>query len=1012
MKLPLKSTASWIQQSGKNAYRILSSSTRASSPSLSLIEKQKTFLQNSTRRNYACNGGGGCGGNGSCRKQSSSGDHPDKPTHSHSFGEYTSNVQECASTEMVNIYLNGFPIRVPKGSTILEAQLFFNDMITKTNGVIDEKAKVDIPTLCYHPRLKEHSPANCRICLVEEEINPHDIEEQIRRTGRHMYPQTDNQTKLVPSCVNKVKEGGCYWTQTQKTYDNAKSVLKFMLSHHNLDCPSCSANNMCEFQNLLEKYHVSKKDIPPSLRDFYTDTSEEFKKVSNIGTPDYLTEGPIQIDPDKCIRCTRCIRTCNFIQDREALSMSGRGHNEQVQQLNLILSEVSNFTEGRSPCIACGQCSQICPVGAITIKAQLDEVADLLMQKKHTSAFVGKEKDYVMVASTAPAVRVAISEEFSKEPGYYTSAQLVQGLRKLGFDYVFDTLFSADLTIMEEGTELIGRLTSNPPGPFPMYTSCCPGWVNLVEKDFPEIIPNVSSCKSPQQMLGAVVRKYWTPRMQHVLKGKKVIHVSIMPCTAKKGEAQRPEMGHKDAQGNFIPDIDYVLTTRELGKLFKMNQINDLDETTVGKESPAYDSPIAEGTGAAVIFGVTGGVMEAALRTAYEILEKKPLPKLNLEEVRGLDGIRSATIKILGQDIRVAVAHGSGNLKKLVEYTKTLKPEEQYHFIEMMACPSGCVGGGGEPKVVEKLEHQDIIKRRLQSIYKLDEASVIRKSHDNKEVQQLYKEFYHEPCSEEAHHDLHTHYHSRKLYKFTNENKEQFAVISNELVKNKLDIGSSFEIKSSITVDSGSKKVPCSFAIIEDLTILQFQFIDETPLEQEEENQIFDWIEACLFIYKAHQIIVGIAHKEKLKANMPRIARNMRVDKKQLQEAFRRFTGSKLTAKAMKTFCNYMTLSKTIIIQKELSSQKTMQELDQFREALARSSFKEHLVCVSLFTVSSLTNKVPIVEVMAENLEIADQIEQQFREIVETGQVRVGVEEKQDMMTLLKNSVSITSVGP
>ena len=679
--------------------------------------------------------------------------------------EYTT---QCLNyyEETVNIYLNGVPIRVPKDLTILEAQAYFNQFLSKNSDILDDKKHVDIPTLCYHPRLKDHSPANCRVCLVEEEINPLDVMEQMNAAIRRPYPHPivpgENRTKFVPSCVNKVKEGGCYWTHTPKTHENVRSVLKFLLSHHNLDCPSCSANGMCELQNMLEKYHISKKDIPSALREYLTDTTEETKMVSNLGTPEYITSGDITIDPDKCIRCTRCVRTCAFIQERDALSISGRGHNEQVEQLNLVLSGVND--RERSTCISCGQCSQICPVGAISIRPQMDAVSELLMQKNLLSAFGSpeQEKNYIMVASTAPAVRVAISEEFGKEPGHYSASQLVQGLRKLGFDYVFDTLFSADLTIMEEGTELIGRLTSEKPGPFPMYTSCCPGWINLVETDFPEIIPNLSSCKSPQQMIGSVIRNYWTKKMQHVLKGKKVIHVSIMPCTAKKGEAARPEMGEVGADGQRVQDIDYVLTTRELGKLFKMHQIHSLDDSVVEHFAKDYDSPVAEGTGAAVIFGVTGGVMEAALRTAYEIVEKKPLPKLNFDEVRGLDGIRSATIKMGGVDIRVGIAHGSGNLKKLVQYTKTLKPEEQFHFIEMMACPSGCVGGGGEPKVVEKMEHQDMVKRRLQAIYKLDEASYIRKSHDNKEVQQLYSEHYGTPCGHKAHHELHTHYTNRK----------------------------------------------------------------------------------------------------------------------------------------------------------------------------------------------------------------------------------------------------------
>ncbi|KAL9651730.1 hypothetical protein ABK040_009344 [Willaertia magna] len=703
---------------------------------------------------HACNGGG-CG---NCKSNNH------QPTHSHHFSNYTTNTSGHTH-ETVNIFLNGIPIKVPSDMTILEAQRYYNEFVAKHSEVLEEKQRVDIPTLCYHPRLHDNSPANCRICLVEEEINPSALDSEAMADYRRKYPtdlDENHRLKFIPSCTTKVREGGVYWTRTKRTHENVRSVLKFLLSHHNLDCPSCTANNNCELQTLLETYHISKKDIPQHLREYFTDTSSETKMTSNLGTPDYLKEGEIRIDPDKCIRCTRCMRTCHYIQERDALSMSGRGHNEQVQQLNLILSEVSNYTDERSSCITCGQCSQVCPVGAITINSQMDEVSELLMKKNLLSAFPDdNDVDYVIVASTAPAVRVAISEEFGKDPGHYSSSQLVAGLKKLGFDYVFDTLFSADLTIMEEANELVERLSKAEPGPFPMYTSCCPGWINLVEKDFPEIIPNVSSCKSPQQMLGAVVRQYWTKKMQHVLKGKKVIHVSIMPCTAKKYEAKRPEMSLIDPKtGKPVPDIDFVLTTRELGKLFKMHNINDLEEHSLKGVSNEYDSPIAEGTGAAVIFGVTGGVMEAALRTAYETVEGKTLPRLNFTEVRGLDGIRSATITMVGKDIKVGIAHGSGNLKRLVNYCKTLPPEEQFHFIEMMACPSGCVGGGGEPKI--NSHHADRVKKRLESIYKLDEKSIIRKSHENKEVKQLYDECFGEPLSHSAHEYLHTHYTSRK----------------------------------------------------------------------------------------------------------------------------------------------------------------------------------------------------------------------------------------------------------
>jgi NADH-quinone oxidoreductase subunit G len=402
-------------------------------------------------------------------------------------------------------------------------------------------------------------------------------------------------------------------------------------------------------------------------------------------------------------------------------------------------------TSGEAPlnmtqCIECGQCASICPVGAIVERPAVREVMELLAQPKKK----------IMIAQTAPAVRVAISEEMNMGTGTTSAGQMVAGLRAAGFDYVFDTDFTADLTIMEEGTELLTRVEKG--GPFPMFTSCCPGWISFVEKLYPEFMPNLSTCKSPQQMMGALIKAYYTKKLN--VKASDVCVVSIMPCTAKKFEATRPEFAPKG-----VPDVDYVLTTRELGQLFRLKSI------PLGSLTPLeYDNPLGLSTGAAVIFGSTGGVMEAAVRTAYEISVGKPLPKLDLVDFRGFKGIKhtEAVIKNkAGQDVNVklAVANGIANARALLEEIKAGKAF--YHFIEVMTCPSGCIGGGGQPKSLDP----EILKKRFDAIYTLDERSTLRKSHENPAVLQLYKEYLEKPNSHISHELLHTHYHERPVGK-------------------------------------------------------------------------------------------------------------------------------------------------------------------------------------------------------------------------------------------------------
>ncbi len=550
---------------------------------------------------------------------------------------------------------------------------------------------IKIPTLC-HCKLGcgvTNQPASCRVCVVEVE----------RRRN------------LAPACATPVMEGMVVHTNTQRALNARRTVLELMLSDHPQDCLTCPKNQECSLQKLAAEFGIREIEYKGEVNHFDVDTSSE----------------AIMRDLSKCIMCRRCETVCNKVQTVGTLTGFGRGFSAKVGTPNLMpLADTS--------CTFCGQCVNACPVGAITGISYVKKVWAAINDPSKT-----------VIVQTAPAVRVAVGQEFGFEPGVPVTGKLVSGLRALGFDKVFDTNFSADLTIMEEGHEIVERVKSGKN--LPILTSCCPGWINFIEHNFPDLLHIPSSCKSPQQMFGAIAKSYYAEKIG--IKPEDLIVVSVMPCQAKKYEAARPEFSR-----DGVRDVDCVVTTRELCRMFREAGVN-----LANMDDSEYDSPLGDSTGAADIFGVTGGVLEAACRSVYFMLNGKNLEgdAINFRAVRGLDGIKEATVRITpDKSINVAVCSGLGNARKVLEMVR--KEPDRFQAIEIMACPGGCINGGGQPFLHGET---DLLEKRMRGLYCEDERKAKRCSHDNPDIQKLYQEYLGEPGSEKAHHLLHTVYHQK-----------------------------------------------------------------------------------------------------------------------------------------------------------------------------------------------------------------------------------------------------------
>lgn len=561
-------------------------------------------------------------------------------------------------------------VSVPEGTTILQAAKLLN---------------INIPTLCYHP--DQSVKANCRICLVE-------IKER---------------NSLVTACSTQVWEGAQILTNSKRVLDARKSVLELILANHPQDCLKCIRNGSCELQDICRQFNLRESDLSNIAQRYPLDN----------------TNPSLVRDRSKCIKCNRCVEMCETTQGIGALCHSHRSS-------NLTVGTAYNETLEKSNCIYCGQCTTVCPVGALYEKDDTEKVWEILNEAhKH------------VIVQVAPSIRVSVGDEFNMPAGENVTGKMVASLRRMGFDKVFDTNFAADLTIMEEGNELVERIEKN--GVLPMITSCCPGWINYAEIYSPSILKNLSSCKSPQQMFGAISKSYYSEKFG--ISPEDIVTVSIMPCTAKKYEANREEM-----KTNGVKEVDFVLTTREFARM--INTAN-IDFRNIKEEE--FDSPLGIASGAGALFGATGGVMEAALRTAYTLLTDKKLESIEFKEVRGMKGVKEAVININDVPIKIAAVHGISNVKNIIEQIENGTVE--YSFIEVMACVGGCVGGGGQP-VGSTLKAKE---KRLKQIYRIDGRKDIRESHKNPEIIKLYSEYLGKPMSGLSHKLLHTKYSPRNI---------------------------------------------------------------------------------------------------------------------------------------------------------------------------------------------------------------------------------------------------------